>query len=248
MTFEEITKIHTELDGQCQKCHQRCDKRVVSMVADDDDSLLMVCPDCKQGKERPFFKVSSNIAEFCSQYTGWNMNQAIQYLQFIPLGITLIHHNENTRSYWNWDKAKHIFAMETDHMGNILDVKYYPKKTKGNRRLKKEKNIKLKNTWYKVVSDRESINLKRITVSEEFKASPPSSEKVAKNIAYFEKHGCFEKPVILEKISNSKKNSYMIIDGYSAFIAAQELNLRVLEAMTVLSLIRTEPSLIKSRQ
>lgn len=248
MTFEEIIKIHTELDGQCQKCNQRCDKRVVSIVISDDDSFLMLCPDCKQGKERPFFNVPSNIAEFCSQYTGWNMDQAIQYLQFIPLGITLINHNENTRSYWNWDKNKHILTMETDHNGNILAVKYYPKIKKENGGLKKGKNIKIENTWYKIFSPRESINLKRIVVSEKFLASPPRPEKVAQNIAYFEEHGCFEKRVILEKISNSKKNSHMIIDGYSVFVAAQALNLRHLEAMTVTNLVRKEPNLIKQVQ
>lgn len=46
MTFDEITLIHKKLDGQCQKCSQRCDKTVVSFVAGEDDSVLMVCPDC----------------------------------------------------------------------------------------------------------------------------------------------------------------------------------------------------------
>ncbi|MEG0440628.1 MAG: hypothetical protein RR587_15445, partial [Solibacillus sp.] len=79
-------------------------------------------------------------------------------------------------------------------------------------------------------------------------AAPPRLEKVAENIAYFEEHGCFERHVILEKVGNGKKNSHMIVDGYSVFVASQELNLRHLDAMIVESLVRKEPDLVKSGQ
>jgi len=62
-----LTQIHKKLDGKCQKCSQRCDKRVVCVVKN-----RMLCPDCQLGKDRPMFTVTDRVIEMCARRTGWD--------------------------------------------------------------------------------------------------------------------------------------------------------------------------------
>jgi len=228
MTFEELTKKHRMRDGKCQKCGQRCDKRVVSFVAGEDGVSTMICPDCKQGKERPFFTAIDKVVQHCSTYTKWTTEQTSQFLQFIPLGITLINHNENTREYWNWDKLKFIKTIEADHEGSILNVQYYPKKEMKNEELK----MIIKDTHYQIKGDC-TLNLSEICIPEEFKNSTPNPAKLLGKKNHYEKNGDFGKKMVVMREGVSKNKTFTIVDGYTIFLTAKELGLRTMGVIEV---------------
>lgn len=228
MTFEELTKKHRIRDGQCQKCGQRCDKRVVSFVAIEDGVSTMICPDCKQGKERPFFTAIDKVVQHCSIYTKWTTEQTTQFLQFIPLGITLINHNENTREYWNWDKSKFIKTIETDHEGSILNVQYYTKKEVRN----ETRRLILKDKQYQIVGE-PNMKLAKIHIPEAFQNSTPNPEKLLDKKNRYEKNRDFGEKIVVMREGVSKNKPCTIVDGYTIFLTAQELGLRTMGVIEV---------------
>src|SRR4051812_25498456 len=112
MNYEALTKIHAKYEGVCQKCEQRCDKRVISVVKENGKDIIL-CPDCANGKERPIFKVGDGFVKRYESITKWDTDQIRVFLEVIPYGMALVYHNPNTRMYWNWDKSKHIHQIET---------------------------------------------------------------------------------------------------------------------------------------
>ncbi|MBY0224099.1 hypothetical protein [Sporosarcina aquimarina] len=223
-TFEEIKLIHKELDGACQKCGQRCDKRVVSFIEGENGASLMVCPDCLQGKERPFFKASEEIVSKCVVITGWERAQAEVFLENIPLGIALVEHGKNYRKYWNWDKSKAIFSISTDHEGNICKVVYYAEK-------RKENTLKIKGVKYWVVGKR-FLKLDSLEIPDYF--IEPNTEKVAiKKASYKEKGNFSGHNIVVERVKKGREVSHIIVDGYSVFVASQELGLNRFNMLVV---------------
>jgi hypothetical protein len=56
-----------------------------------------------------------------------------------------------------------------------------------------------------------------ITIPAHFARTKPKSEKIRETIEYYEKHGKFDKPVIIKGESN------LLVDGYKRYLAAKEL-------------------------
>ena len=121
----QLEQVHKELDGQCQKCSQRCDRSVVRVA-----NNRMLCPDCLQGKDRPVFTVEDRVIKTCSKRTGWEKGMTGQFLQHIPLGLVLVEQNDVKRKYWNPDRKSAIFNINSTNDGLITDIVYRPKKKK----------------------------------------------------------------------------------------------------------------------
>lgn len=223
ITYEEIAELHKKSDGQCQKCKQKCDKKVVSFVT-SQDSLLMVCPDCKESKDRPFFTPSEKFVNLVSKKCLWNKEETYQFLQVYPLGIALINHNANTREYWNWDKTKPIKKIETDHEGNYINVVFSSKKN--------IKRLKVDHEFY-IIKAKISLNLKKMYIPDELIEVPNIDSKVGYRIKQFEEHGTFSNQIIVKHDLKSKSKPFTIIDGYSIYKACQNMGLRLASVVVV---------------
>jgi len=232
MNYETIKELHEKLNGVCQKCSQRCDKRVVSIVK-DGDNLIMVCPDCKQGKERPYFKASEVHIKKHSSLTGWDSVQVRDFLQVIPLGLALIHCNENTRSYWNWDKNSHIHFIEAENNGSIIDIRYYPPKKQPVQQTKKESLQAHINSEFKVIGYMDKLNIKNVVIPKEFQQKKPNPLKVQNKIDYYKKEKRFPNYLVVYREKEEEKSSFVIEDGYTNLIATKEMKINYIDAVLI---------------
>lgn len=223
---EDIKRIHEELDGKCQKCGQRCDKKVISFIT-DNKTILMVCPDCKNGIKPPSFKPTEEIITKCSKVSGWNVEETKQFLEIMPYVVALVEYTENTRKYWNWDRSRFIYTVETDHEGNYISIAFHntPKK-------KKKQFIYINKQKY-VVVNQQMIKVKKIKIKDEFRESSPKEEKIQSKIDYYKKNKEFENGIVVvtERLSRSKPHT--LIDGYTTFLASKKLELKSVPALIV---------------
>lgn len=95
----------------------------------------MVCPDCKNSK--------------------WDLRETKQFLEILPLTVALVDYTVNTRRYWNWDKSKYIYTIETDHKGNYISIKFHKDYWRKSKSKKKKYNQRL-------ITIKITMNLKRI--------------------------------------------------------------------------------------
>ncbi|MDX8367161.1 plasmid stabilization protein [Cytobacillus sp. IB215665] len=56
----------------------------------------------------------------------------------------------------------------------------------------------------------------KITIPDDFQKTAPRKEKLAEKIAYIDNNGTIDEPISIDK------NTYMLKDGYSRFLAAKE--------------------------
>ena len=118
----KLDKLHKELDGKCQKCSQRCDKRVVRVVDE-----LMLCPDCVSGKERPVFTVKNHVLKLCSTILGWEGEQTQLALKQMTPDLVLVDCEEEMRAYWNPDRNSPIFRIDLKPDGKIYRIQFRQK-------------------------------------------------------------------------------------------------------------------------
>lgn len=225
---EDIKRIHEELEGKCQKCGQRCDKRVVSFIID----TIMVCPDCKNGVKPPVFKITEEIITKVSKISNWGVRETKQFLEILPLAVAMVEYTENTRRYWNWDKSKYIYTIETDHEGNYISIKFYKDYWSKGKKKKKKKFVYIKKKKY-VVIGQDPINVKKIKIKDEFRESLPREEKIQSKIDYYENNNEFEKGIVVINEKLSQHKPYTLIDGYTTFLASKQLKLKSVPALIV---------------
>lgn len=217
-----LEQIHKELDGQCQKCSQRCDKRVVSVV----DSL-MLCPDCAAGKERPVFTIKDKELLLCIKLTGWQKEQSEQFLQHMPLGLVLVKYNENIRVYWNFDKKSPIHKILSDHAGIIYKIQFHTKVVG-----KRKKSILVKGQRMLIVQ-KAHMKIKKIHISEKYKPSTPMEYKITRNLDIYKEHKRFHSRIIVNRENHSESEPFTLLDGYTAYIAAKELGVKIVDVVEV---------------
>ena len=217
-----LEQLHKELDGQCQKCSQRCDRSVVRVV-----DKLMLCPDCAGGKDRPVFTVKSHVIKRCFELTGWEKDRTEEYLQHIPLEWVLVEHSDRKRTYWNFDKKSPIFRIYSDHAGLINRIQFR-QQIVGKRR----KSILVKGQR-RLVSQKMELTLKKIHIPEELQQSSPMEFKLAMNFDTYEKNGHFHSDIIILHENHSQEQPFTLLDGYSAYIVAKELGLKTVDVIKV---------------
>jgi transcriptional regulator with XRE-family HTH domain/cold shock CspA family protein len=81
--------------------------------------------------------------------------------------------------------------------------------------------------------------LSEILIPEQFIKTPPGRWKIEETIAYYKKHGNFDKPIKVNR------NTMMLTDGYKRYVAAKELGLTEIQVQFVgkekqVSTIKTE--------
>lgn len=225
---EDIKRIHEELEGKCQKCGQRCDKRVVSFITD----TIMVCPDCKNGVKPPVFKITEEMIAKVSKISKWGVGETKQFLEILPLAVAMVDYTENTRRYWNWDKSKYIYTIETDHEGNYISIKFHKDYWSKGKKKKNKKFVYIKKKKY-VVIGQDPINVKKIKIKDEFRESLPREEKIQSKIDYYENNNEFENGIVVINEKLSKNKPHTLIDGYTTFLASKQLKLKTVPVLIV---------------
>lgn len=214
LVTEHLIKLHSEFDGVCQECNQRCDKSVIS-IKQKDRSEIVVCPDCVAGKTKAVFQVSDQLVyELLHILPDYTFDNLKSLLLSFPHQYALVKYSSRSRVYWSWDKSQLFKTVHINHLDQIMRITFH------NNRL----NNKLKNTFngihYNFIGNR-MVPINQITIPKKFLDTQVRSEKIEKQINYFKIHGQFS-GIKVEQIGPSK---WSLIDGYSRYCAASQLEL-----------------------
>lgn len=117
---EIIVQAHAKFNGICQKCGQHMDKNVVRLrrynkdLVGSIDNVMLLCPDCKEGKENPALKgmeVSNGAVKKLVDLLGMDLNAAREKLSHYPRSYALVSIQGPKRVYWCWDKNDPVIQV-----------------------------------------------------------------------------------------------------------------------------------------
>lgn len=72
--------------------------------------------------------------------------------------------------------------------------------------------------------ERVFIDIEKIVISDDFKDTTPSVEKIAKKLEYYRTHKRFEKDIVINKYN-------VLIDGYINYLLCRILNINIIKAI-----------------
>ncbi|WP_255261277.1 hypothetical protein [Bacillus pseudomycoides] len=120
---KRIEQLHAKYDGVCQKCGQRCDKRVVS-IKKIQSKMGIVCPDCKNGTTFLIREVKGELQQELLQRDLFSTKQEIlSYFQEFCSQFALVNHQETYRMYWSWDKKQLCREVHISKEGTVYKVR-----------------------------------------------------------------------------------------------------------------------------
>ncbi|HDX9577653.1 TPA: hypothetical protein ROX88_001150 [Bacillus pseudomycoides] len=120
---KRVEQLHAKYDGVCQKCGQRCDKKVVS-IKKIQSKMGIVCPDCKDGVAFSIQDVKSELEQELLQRNLFSMTQEIlAYFKEFCAQFALVGHQETRRTYWSWDKNQIFQKVYISQEGTIYQVR-----------------------------------------------------------------------------------------------------------------------------
>ncbi|XIH10982.1 hypothetical protein C1N87_31680 (plasmid) [Priestia aryabhattai] len=121
---KELIILHQKFNGVCQKCGQKCDKRLVRIPQNSDSTI--VCIDCYFNFEKPNISVNKYLLEEFIAETSHSKKTGRKYLESFPRQYALVDFNEksNTRSYWCWDETQSVRDILTRIDGHILAIQF----------------------------------------------------------------------------------------------------------------------------
>lgn len=240
---KEIEELHKQLDGVCPSCGQKCDKKAIRLVKTEEASAL--CMDCAEGRGKPDF-IPETI--FLKQFLGkteMDEKEAISYLSAFPKEFVFVEYNEKhqNRVYWSWQQEQSVRHLYTEKDGLIVGAvlrdgsviqgarKTSQPSTKEHQESdnsKKVEEVRVKEFSYKKIAE-EEVFLLEMHIPKDFVQKKPRDEKIQEKINFYQRNGAFPKPIVLLQ----NEQGYMLIDGYSAYMAAQELGLLKAHAVLV---------------
>ena len=77
------------------------------------------------------------------------------------------------------------------------------------------------------------MNIKEIHIAKTFEQSTHMEYRITRNMDSYEEHSHFYSEIIVKRDRDSKSQSFTLVDGYSAYIAAKELGLKVVDVVEV---------------
>lgn len=234
---EKTIKLHKQFDGVCQSCGQRCDKRIVRIPETKDATI--VCIDCFKGNPKVTFSVDRLVLYNFAKQTNMELEQAREYLLQFPRKYVLVAYNENNhtlaRRYWSWEKDSLVNQLTTSSDGDIAFIKLQDEKKIKNHKLlhrkpkkKSEQYIHNNNQKYEKIREEEMF-LVEISVPASFQRTNPNPAKINAKVEQYNKHQQFASPIVLLQ----KEEKFIIIDGYTTYLAAEKLNLKKIKAIVV---------------
>lgn len=120
---KRVEQLHAKYDGVCQKCGQRCDKKVVA-IKKIQSKMGIVCPDCKDGVAFSIQDVKSELEQELLQRNLFSTTQEIlTYFKEFCAQFALVGHQETRRAYWSWDKNQIFQKVYISKEGTIYKVR-----------------------------------------------------------------------------------------------------------------------------
>jgi hypothetical protein len=225
-----LIELHKYFDGVCQKCGQRCDKRVMHLVEQD---TRLVCLDCFRHQIRSTFHVSEKVLDYFMFKTEMKRSEAIEYLTQFSSKYVFVQYEDDFghRVYWSWDQNEIVEKVLVNQEGSIFEITLRPSKEKPKPCKKKGKviYIQIRENKYKIIKE-DTIHVLEFKIPKTFQRTTPRKEKIAEKIELFSQTGKFNPVVIIKN-----KGTLYLIDGYTNYIAANQLHIHELEAIFVAS-------------
>ncbi|MBC6975090.1 MULTISPECIES: hypothetical protein [Bacillus] len=220
--FKRIEQLHAKYDGVCQRCGQRCDKRVVS-IKKIQSKMGIVCPDCKNGTTFLIREVKGELQQELLQNNLFSTEQEmLSYFQEFCSQFALVTHQETYRMYWSWDKKQVCREVHISNEGTIYKVRL----NDGGRCIptKFPLQITIKENVFQVYHPSTEMRMDRIRALLDTQKASIKEEEIIKQIQYYETKKTFSEKIIVKRADNSKR--YQVLSGYAAYEAAKKLKLR----------------------
>ncbi|PGD99982.1 hypothetical protein [Bacillus pseudomycoides] len=219
---KRIEQLHAKCDGVCQKCGQRCDKRVVS-IKKIQSKMGIVCPDCKNGTTFLIREVKGELQQELLQNNLFSTEQdMLSYFQEFCAQFALVKHEETYRIYWSWETKQVYRKVYVSNDGTIYKVRL----SAGGTCIpsKFTSHIIIKDNTFRVFHPTTQMRMDRIrALSDTQKASVEEAE-IEKQIQYYEGKKEFSEKIIVKQAENSKR--YQVLSGYAAYQAAKKIKPR----------------------
>ncbi|PEX80758.1 hypothetical protein [Bacillus cereus] len=222
-------QLHAKYAGVCQKCGQRCDKRVVS-IKKIQSKMGIVCPDCKNGTTFLIREVKDQLQQELLQQNLFSTEQEIlSYFQKFCSEFALVNHQETYRMYWSWEKKQVYREVHVSKEGTIYKVRL----NEGGRCIptKFPSRITIKENTFQVYHPSTEMRMDRIRALLDIQKASIEEEEIEKQIQYYETKKTFSEKIIVKRADNSKR--YQVLSGYAAYQAAKKLNPRHIYVMVV---------------
>jgi len=227
-------ELHTQYDGQCQKCGQRCDYRSMRIKNYGSDNILL-CLLCFCNRPMPEITATKQLTKVIAKLLKLSMKNTQDVLNQFPKKYAFVGNSLQKLIYWAWDQDNPILLMEVSNNGLVNSI------TPRNHILynNAEKNyidIIDNRITYADLSDlrfvkkqRINILVDQICISDQFLKKKPDPLKIQRSKNYYTHHNNSSRlPLIVQKA-----NGLHLIDGYTLYIAAQELNIAEIECWII---------------
>ncbi|ANN35859.1 hypothetical protein A9498_31400 (plasmid) [Bacillus thuringiensis serovar coreanensis] len=219
---KRVEQLHAKYDGICQKCGQRCDKKVVS-IKKIQSKMGIICPDCKNGTTFVIRNVKKQLQQELLQRNLFSTEQEILlYFQQFCSQFVLVNHQETNRMYWSWDKKQVWREVYTSQEGTVYKVRLH--QGRGFLPAKPTSQVTIKGNTFQVYHPITEMRMDRIRALSDAQKTSIEEDKIEKQILCYETKKTFSEKIIVKRAEHSKR--YQVLSGYAAYQAAKKLKLR----------------------
>ncbi|MEH6891865.1 hypothetical protein V7024_19685 [Bacillus sp. JJ864] len=216
---KRVEQLHTKYDGVCQKCGQRCDKRVVS-IKKIQSKMGIVCPDCKNGVTFSIQDVKNELEqELLCRNLFSTKQEILSYLKQFCSQFALVHHQDTYRMYWSWDKNEIFEQVYISKEGTVYKVK--SRQGQGFIPAKPIPQIAIEGKTFRIHHSSTEMKMERIRALTEEQKKSTSEDEIQKQIRYYEAKKVFSEQIVVKRADHSKR--YQVLSGYAAYQAAKNL-------------------------
>lgn len=227
---KRVEQLHAKYDGVCQKCGQRCDKRIVS-IKKIQSKMGIVCPDCKNDTTFLIEDVKDQLQQELIQRNLFSTKQEIlSYFQKFCAQFALVNHQETNRKYWSWDKKQLCREVHISKEGTVYKVRL----NEGGRCIptKFPSQITIKENTFQVYHPSTEMRLDRIRALSDAQKTSIEESEIEKQIHCYETTKMFSEKIIVKRADNPKR--YQVLSGYAAYQAAKKIKPRHINVTVVI--------------
>ncbi|MEC5308440.1 hypothetical protein [Bacillus thuringiensis] len=227
--FKRVVQLHAKYDGVCQKCGQRCDKKVVT-IKKIQSKMGIICPDCKNETVFSIRDVKSQLQQELLQRNLFSTKQEIvSYFQQFCSQFVLASHQTTDRIYWTWDKTVLCRTVHVSQEGTVYKVQL--QQGKGMLPEKPKPQVTIEGTTYQIYHPSTEMRMDRIRALSDVQKTSIKEEEIQEQVRYYENKKTFSEKIIVKKKENAKR--YEVLSGYASYQAAKKIKLRHIDVTVV---------------
>lgn len=231
-------ELHTTQKGICPVCNHKNDIKVMIESKGNKD---LICFPCSIGFKDSSYSIDMNFVNTIFPKVSKHFdspNDLKEHLLDFPNTYVLVEVKKDLiyRRFWSWQESSSPFnsicVTKTGEIARVI-LKDLTSITVPTSESTINKNIKFNRQHQHLVKDKESwessvISLSDIEILPKFSASSPSPLKIGAHAEYFNENKAFIKP-----ISVVKGEQFTLLDGYTIYLAARELEVKDIEVLIV---------------